>query len=139
MTTTELNKAVVRRFNREFIEQGNIQSLHELVADDFLNHTAAPGVPNDKEGMIYFLLKVLRAGFPDLRVDIFEQIAERDLVTTRKRITGTHAGTIAGIKPTNRKVEIHIMDMVRLRDGKYTDHWGYSNLAEVFASLRTGS
>ena len=27
---------------------------------------------------------------------------------------------------TNKKMEIHGVDMVRIKDGKATDHWGYS-------------
>jgi len=134
-----LNKSVVMQFNREFIEQGNLQSLDELVADDFYNHTAVPGVSKGRDGMLHFLQDILRAGFPDLKVEILEQVAERDLVTTRKKITGTHTGKILGIAPSHRTVTINIMDFVRLRNGQYIEHWGVSNFGEVIAELRAGS
>lgn len=132
---TELNKSVVLRFNKEFIEKGNLQVLDELVSDKFHNHTAAPGVPPNKDGMVFFLLNMLRKGFPDLAVEIFEQVAEGDLVTTRKKIHATHTGEIAGLLPTGRKVEINIIDMVRLKEGRYVDHWGASNFSDVLAQL----
>ena len=47
---------------------------------------------------------VLRPAFPDLAVVIYEQVAEGDLVTTRKAITGTHTGPLLGIPPTGRWV-----------------------------------
>lgn len=43
--TTEKNKALVRRVNKEFIEGGNIDTFNEIFADDFVNHTAPPGSP----------------------------------------------------------------------------------------------
>ena len=39
--TTEQNKKVVLRFNKEFLEECNKEILKEIVADNFINHTAA--------------------------------------------------------------------------------------------------
>jgi hypothetical protein len=30
---------------------------------------------------------------------------------------------------------INVIDMIRLKQGKYIEHWGMSNLAEVIAQL----
>ena len=132
---TEQNKEIVRRFNKECIEQGLAASFEELLADDVVNHAAAPGMPNGKGSFSLFLNGVLRKGFPDCKVDILEQVAENDLVTTRKKITGTHTGEIMGIAPTNKSVEIQVIDMIRLEDGKYKEHWGQTNFHEVLRSL----
>ena len=133
--TTEQNKAIVVRFNKEFIEQGNMNSFQELVSNDVVNHSAPPGRSTGADGMIYFLQNVLRAGFPDIKVEILEQVAERDLVTSRKKITATHKGEIMGIPPSNKKVVINVIDIIRLKDGKYIEHWGQSNFAEVIAEI----
>jgi len=133
--STEQNKEIVRRFNKECIEQGLAASFEELLADDVINHAAAPGRPNGKESFSLFLNGVLRKGFPDCKVEILEQVAENDLVTTRKKITGTHTGEIMGIPPTNRTVEIQVIDMIRLKDGQYKEHWGQTDFHEVLRSL----
>lgn len=138
MSTTEQNKAVVRRFNTEVLEQMNEASIHELLADDVVNHTAAPGTPPGKENFTFFLKNVLGAGFPERRVEIHEQIAEGDLVVTRKTIHSTHTGEVFGIPPTNKPVEIKVIDIIRVRNGQYVEHWGQSNLMEVIAKLREG-
>lgn len=134
-TITELNKAVVRRFNKECIEQGESDAFRELLAGDVINHSAPPGMPPGFESFTYFLNEVLRKGFPDLRVEILDQAAENDLVATRKRITGTHTGELLGIPPSNKEVVIHVIDIIRLKDGKYAEHWGQSNLAEVLKMI----
>ncbi len=137
-TNTEQNKKAVLRFNKEVIEQGNADTFHELVAADVVNHTAPEGSPNGKDGMFYFLFNILRTAFPDLTVEVLDQVAEGDKVCSRKVIRGTHLAEFMGIAPTQKKVAIHVMDMVRLREGKYADHWGMSNISEVVTQLSKG-
>jgi predicted ester cyclase len=133
---TEKNKAVVRRFNKEFIEQGNLESFKELMDENFINRTAMAGVNNGPEGMIQVLNNMLRPAFPDMTVTIHLQVAEGDLVTTRKAITGTHTGTFMGIAPTGRRITIDVIDIVRVKDGKYFEHWGINTIPVVAAQLR---
>lgn len=134
-TTTEQNKAVVSRFNKECLEQGVMASFEELLSKDVINHSAPAGMPNGIESFHYFLNEVLRKGFPDLKVSILAQVAEHDLVTTRKKITATHTGDIFGIPPSHKRVEIDVIDIIRIKDGKYAEHWGQSNFAEVLKDI----
>jgi len=134
---TEQNKGIVRRYNKECIELGLADSFEELLADDVVNHSVDPGSPNGKESFTSFHNEVLRKGFPDCKVEILDQVAENDLVVTRKRVTGTHTGEIMGISPTNKPVEIRVIDIVRVKDGKYQEYWGHSNFVEVLRRLKS--
>lgn len=134
-TTTEQNKKAVIRFNKEFIEQGRITTFEELVAENVFNHSAPPGSSTGPDGMFHFLNDILRAGFPDIRVDILEQVAEGDLVTTRKVFHATHTGHMMGIHPSGKQVVINVIDIIRLKNGRYTEHWGMSNLPEVISEI----
>jgi predicted ester cyclase len=133
--TTEQNKQVVLRFNKECLEQGNPDAFRELLAPDVINHAAPPGMPNGPESFTHFLNEVLRKGFPGLQVEILEQLAEGDLVCTRKKITGRHTGEIFGIAPSNKHVVINVIDMIRVKDGRYAEHWGQSNFTDVLKQL----
>ena len=135
MTPAEQNKVVVRRFNLEVIEQGNISSFQELMDPQFVNHAAPPGADNGPNGMLNTFNNVLRPAFPDLKVIIHDQVAEGDLVTTRKAITGTHTGTLLGIAPTGTAVTIDVIDMVRIHNGRYYEHWGVNTLPAVLQQL----
>jgi predicted ester cyclase len=44
-------------------------------------------------------------------------------------------GYMMGIPPTGKKVVIHVIDIIRLKDGQYVEHWGMSNLPEVMAEI----
>ena len=135
--TLSRNKAVVLRFNREVIERGDEAAFREIMAPDFVNRTAAPGMSLGPDGMLVMLNHVLRPAFPDLRVDVHDQIAEGDKVTTRKTIRGTHTGRLQDIAPSGKAVAIDVIDIVRLRDGQYVEHWGINNLPVVLAQLRS--
>ncbi|WP_276373992.1 ester cyclase [Chryseolinea sp. H1M3-3] len=134
-TIQALNKAIVTRFNKEFIEQGDMNSFRALVSEDVINHSAPPGMPNGPESMISFIIQTLRKGFPDIQVEILDQISEGDKVSTRKVMRATHTGDFMGIPASNRRVAIHVIDIIRLKDGKYVEHWGMSNLAEIVKEI----
>jgi predicted ester cyclase len=134
-STTEANKAVVRRFNKEVIEQGNMDALAELTAEGFVNHTAAPGMSKGPDGMASFFTNILHPAFSDLEVQIHDQIAEGDKVVTRKSIVGTHRGPFLGVQATGRRIEIKITDIVRVVDGKYVEHWGSADMFGAHAQM----
>ena len=133
--TTEQNKQVVIRFNKECIEAGRKESFEELLSEQVINHSARPGMPNGRESFYFFLIEVLRKGLSGLCVEIMDQVAEGDRVCTRKKIRGRHTGELLGIPPSNKEVEIVVIDIIRLENGRYVEHWGQSNFDEVLKQL----
>jgi steroid delta-isomerase-like uncharacterized protein len=136
MNTLSDNKHIVARFNREVIEQGNMQTFNELVAADFINHTAPPGTPNGRDGFAAFFTNVLRPALPDLTVELHDQIAEGDKVVTRKTISGTHKGMFLGVPATGRRIRINVTDIVRISNGQYAEHWGNADLHGALAQMK---
>ena len=136
--TLRANKAVVVRFNREVSEQGDERAARELLPPSFVNRTAPAGSPPGPDGIIFTFNKLLRPAFPDLSVEIHDQIAEGDKVTTRKTIRGTHRGELFGVAPTGKSVSIDVIDIVRLENGRYVEHWGVNTLQTVVEQLRAG-
>ena len=120
--STEAHKALVRHFVEEAQSQGRLEVLDELVAPTVVNHTAPPGVPPDREG-IRQLSALFRAAFPDGRMTVEDMIAEGDRVATRKTFRGTHQGAFMGLPPTGKPVEIGLIDLVRVVDGRIIEHW----------------
>jgi predicted SnoaL-like aldol condensation-catalyzing enzyme len=119
---TERNKGVVRRFVEEVQNNRDWAVYDELNAPDFVNLSAPPGVPSDREGGKIFLGSFMDA-FSDGRWTIDDMIAEGDLVATRKTFTGTHTGDLGQIPATGRSVSLQYVDILRLRDGRIIEHW----------------
>ena len=134
LTASDAAKAVVRRNTEEVQGKGRFDVFEELFADDFVDHTTQPNMTPDKAG-VRDLYHRLRAAFPDFRADIHWQAADGELVTTYKTYHGTHEGMFLGIAPTNRKIHFETVDVMRVRDGKTTDHWGVANLFSLMQQL----
>jgi hypothetical protein len=94
----ERNKAVIRRFVEE-VQNNKDWVFDELNDPEFVNLSAPPGVPSDREGGKLYLGGFLNA-FPDSRFTIDDMIAEGDQVVTKKTFTGTHTADFAGIPAT---------------------------------------
>lgn len=131
-----VNKAIVCHFNHQVIENCNRDAFEMLVAQDFINHSAVAGQHTGREGLWHTFHNVLHPGLSGLRVEVLDQVAEEDRVTTRKRITGCHSGALLGIPATGRTVSIDVIDIVRVHNGQYVEHWGINSLPSLLATLR---
>lgn len=132
--STEENKKVVIRFNKEFFESGNTAITKELLADSFINHTAPPDSPKDASIMIQFITG-FHKGFSNISVQINEVLAEGDKVSLRKTITATHTGDFMGKKASGKKVEMNVIEIDILKNGKITDHWSKNDFMQVVQGL----
>lgn len=131
----EENKATVRRFNMEFIQDGSMETFNQIIDPAFVNHTAPPGTQTGPDGVYYFFNHMLKPAFSGFAVEIHEQFADGDTVTTRKSFHGTHTGEFFGAPASGKPVRIDVIDIVKLRDGKFTDHWGIVDWSAVMAQI----
>ena len=134
MTASDAGKAVVRRNTEEVQGKGRFDVFEELFADDFVDHTPQPGTTPDKAG-VHKLYGYLREAFPDFHAEIHWQLADGDRATTYKTYHGTHEGPFLGVAPTHRKIHFEPVDVMRVRNGKITDHWGVGNLLSLMQQI----
>jgi steroid delta-isomerase-like uncharacterized protein len=127
-------KAVVRRNTEEVQGRGDFALFDELFDDDFIDHTPQPGGTPDKAGA-RALYGALRTAFPDFHAVIHWQAVEGDRVTTYKTYHGTHEGPVFGLAPTGRKISFDTVDVMRVRDGRITEHWGVAHLYSLLQQL----
>ena len=122
--STEQNKALVRRLVEEVINQGNVSVIDELAMPDFVEHEELPpGIPPGLEGS-KAMFTMLRSGFPDLNATIEHLIAEGDEVVLHMTWRGTHTGEFMGIPPTGNSISVNVIDIMRVAEGKFVEHWG---------------
>jgi predicted SnoaL-like aldol condensation-catalyzing enzyme len=134
-TLQEKNKLVVKRFNKEFIEQGSLRAFEEIVALDFVNRSAATlNIPAGREGTKDYILNVLHKALTGIKVEIYDQIAEGDTVVTRKSISGVQVAPFLDRAATNERITMHLIDIVTLKDGKYVEHWRYGQIVDTLTS-----
>jgi len=120
---SEKNKALVARIPLEAFNQGKLEVIDEVVADNSIDHgELLPGMPVGKEG-VKALVKAVRSAFPDLKITIDLQVAEGDLVVQRATSTGTMKGAFAGMPPSGKKATWEAIHISRVKDGKVVEHW----------------
>jgi steroid delta-isomerase-like uncharacterized protein len=133
-SSSEAAKAVVRRNTEEVQGKGLFDVFDQLFADNFVDHTPQPETTPDKAG-VRKLYTYLREAFPDFHPEIHWQLADDETVTTYKTYHGTHEGPLFGIAPTHRKIHFETVDVMRVHDGKITDHWGVGNLLSLMQQI----
>jgi steroid delta-isomerase-like uncharacterized protein len=127
---TNLNE----RFYEEVFRRRNVNAIDDLLTDDFVEHIPAPGQDTGRQGAKDFIGQVLQA-FPDLDIRIEEQIVQGDKIAAVVRMQGTHRGDFVGIPATGKKISVEVMDMGRVRGGKFCDHWGLADIGGLMAQL----
>lgn len=127
-------RAVVKRLIEEVQSGGDFALFEELFDPAFVDHTPFPGYSPDKDGA-RAIYKTFRTGFPDFRAEVHLQVLEDGRVTSFKTYRGTHRGSFMGLAPTGREIALPIMDIVEVRNGKITAHWGVPNVLVLYQQL----
>ncbi len=137
----EQNKEIVRRAYQvisEGVRSGDFSGLDEVVARDVRDHNPDPGQEPGIKG-VKGLFQGLADAFPDLRIVVEDLIAEGDKVVGRVTFRGTHSGDFQGIAATGKQIEIPVIDILRIRDGKIVERWGLSDQLGLMQQLGAGS
>ena len=128
-------ESVYRRLVDEVINGGNVAAFDDLTTPDFVEHEELPpGIPRNREGVKQFF-SLLHTAFPDTMATIENLVVQGDMVAARLVVTGTHRGDFAGIPPTGKQISIQVFDLVRVIDGKMTEHWGLSDQFSLLQQL----
>jgi steroid delta-isomerase-like uncharacterized protein len=125
MSAEDLKAKTIEGFERMF-NQGDLSYADTGIDPGGTDHQEPLGtdfIPHLKD-----VVTKLRAGFPDLRFEVHEAIAEGDLVATRSTMTGTHRGRLdlgplAALPPTGKQVSVRHMHFFRYKDGRLVDMW----------------
>ena len=115
------NKQVVLRWTDEVLNQGKVDVVDELFAQDFswtmpFNHEPLRGPEAIKETVSGF-----RTAFSNFAVDVEDVIAEGDQVALKYTASGTNDGELMGAPATGESAAWRVMHIFRLRDGKIVE------------------
>jgi len=106
--------------------------VDRFVAPDYRNHNAF--VDDGREANRKFWASFFSA-LPDLTATMEDLVISGDRVVGRFIYRGTHAGEFMGIPATGRCVEMRSIDIWRVENGMFAEHWDELNTLELFAQL----
>ena len=132
----EVNKEIIRKYFKAIDEEGktaNAKILNEFLAEDFIEHDPAPGIPPTRDGWKQ-LFKMFAEATPGYHV-INDLIAEDDKVVAHITAYGKHVGTIFGIPATNKEFSMKGIVIWRLKNGKIIEHWAQNDMVGMMIQL----
>jgi len=121
------NEQVTQRFYDEVINKHDISKIDSFIAPSFVDHQTMSGKPETlnidtlKAGMKGFF-----AMYPDVHYTVNFMLADSNTVMADWTQTGTNTGmTVWGEPATNKSATVSGVDIIKLKDGKAVEHWGY--------------
>lgn len=115
---------VLRRIFDEGFSTGDGAVVDEVCAPDLVEHQfgLAGRGPAALEHLKAAIADVHRA-VPDMRFAIEDSVLSGDRIWVRARGRGTAAGPFFG-PPSGRPIDITVIDIARVVDGRIVEHWG---------------
>jgi steroid delta-isomerase-like uncharacterized protein len=135
MSVTEESKALMWRITEEIWNNGRLDLIDELIAEDLIDHVQREGLEGTGRARYRASVELARAAFPDYRNPLDVVIAEDAFAVSYGRFTGTHRGDFLGIPPTGRTIDVPTFGMLRFENGQAVERWGVSDNLAIMQQL----
>ena len=129
MTTSEQHLAEIYV---DMLNTHDADLVDRFVAENYVNHNAF--VDDGREGNRRFWAGFF-IGLPDLTATMEDLVISGDRVVGRFVYRGTHTGALMGIPASGNAVEMRSIDIWRVQDGMFAEHWDELNLLEMFQQM----
>ena len=132
MSDYENNKQLYRDFIACTLGE-DLGKLDEYLAADYRSH-AHEGLPPGPEAERQQLL-AFRGAFPDFNLEIEHLLADDSYVARVAKVSGTQDGEFIGAPPSGKRFEARVADIMRVEDGRLSEHWTVFDSSAMMAQL----
>jgi predicted ester cyclase len=107
--------------------------MAEVCAENYIQHSgrSGPGLAAQIENY-----RTIFERWPDISMNVDDRIFGDDKLVARNTFSATHSRTVLGVEPTGRKVSFRTIDIWRVADGKFAEHWDIVDVAGLEKQLR---
>lgn len=132
----ETRKSVVAELYHAF-SSGAVEHLESIIADNFVDHSPAPGQAKGVDGLKQNI-SAFRTAFPDGEIVPREMIADRDKVVARVSLTGTQLAEYMGVPASGKRMIADGAETYQFRQGVISEGWSlFGPLVEVSKLMDT--
>lgn len=139
---SEEYKHLVRRHFEEVLNQGRLDVIDEIYADNYVldapvqtdGASVAKGQTKGRDGLKK-RVTLFRTGFPDIHFTMDNLVAESDKVTVQYRFKGTHLGKFLGLPATRNQIDVGGILIARICDGKIESAWSVFDSGDMMRQL----
>jgi steroid delta-isomerase-like uncharacterized protein len=125
--TPDENKRIVREFIEAAFNQHQPSKVGEYMAPDIKWHGGTLGTVEGRDNFVGLIGAIVTA-LPDLRNVELDIITERDIVSVRAVVDGTHTGDLLGIPASGKHVKWDAIDNYRVVNGTIAEEWAADDL-----------
>ena len=129
----EDNKALMQKF-LDRINKHDLSVIDEVFDASYVDRETMPGIPPNREGLKQMFGMYLKA-FPDMQLKVEHLVADGEYVMVHLTSTGTNKGEMMGMPATGKSVKVAEMHLVRVKDGKFVEHWGVEDQMSMMQQL----
>lgn len=124
------SEALVERFYSEVVNDRRLETIDELLSDDFVHNGERRGPDGQRRVYEEFF-----SAFPDLETEVVEIFSAGERVAIHRRWTGTHEGEFQGVVPTGRKIDFESTAVLTVRDGRISSYHGVLDLLTLMQQI----
>jgi predicted ester cyclase len=116
--------AVLQRMFDEGFATGSTDVVDELCSPNLVEHQfGLTGTGSEAIGHVKAAIRDVHAAIPDIAFTIDDTVELGDTIWMRVTARGTATGPFFG-PPSGQPVEITVIDIARIVDGRIVEHWG---------------
>jgi steroid delta-isomerase-like uncharacterized protein len=130
----EANRTTYLTHLENVVNAGRMELVDQLVAEDYVNHSAPPGAPQGRAAIRGYLT-IMKRAFPDRKVKNEMLLCAGDYVVVRSTVTGTSQGPYFGRPPTGKSFSVMGTDIYLVKDGMLRGRWGNEDALGMMAQL----
>ena len=128
------NVDTIRRMFRA-VETGDLDVLRQHVAPEMLRHDLVGAYPEVTGAQVTDFITMIRAGAPDIELNIQDIFGCEDHVVVRFVLEGTHEGELFGRAATGSHIAVNAINIYRFEDGLVRETWQLQDLAGFLAQI----
>jgi predicted ester cyclase len=129
--TSAANAAILDRYVAA-INALDISAFPSIFTEGYIQHSGRS--PSGLSAQIENARR-LHETWPDIHMQVEDQILEADRVVARCLYAATHTQTVRGFAPTGRRITFATIDIWRVEGGKFAEHWDLVDVVGIEKQL----
>jgi predicted ester cyclase len=125
------HKEMIKYFYEQVVSKNLVDEVEKYVSADCTVRSGETNIPAGLAGMKQHVVDV-RKTYPDLKIRVIRQHADKDFVISEVIVQGTHLGEWLGIKPSGKKLVFTGVNIDRVVGDKIVEHGGAANIFDTF-------
>jgi predicted ester cyclase len=112
------------------IQKGDSATIRSMIADDAVDHQSPNGQEVKGVDSITHMLSDIHNHVKDMKFDVVADAIKGDYIFAMVDMKGTATDNTMGM-PAGSKMDGKTVDVVKVKDGKMVEHWGFMDWQDV--------